>query len=298
VSGLDVYGLRATLTGDWPEVLEQLLLDLAWFRAEVHGDADVQVEVQRRSPDFGAFGPLEASFVTPRNVVYEHDGLTVIDYLGRALSVLDRAAGRLTIQGEDEHLVHEAGYRFLLARIGEHLDRIGLARLHALGLSTPGGAVALMLPSGGGRSALALRAVEADSVGLLSEDSPLMDRNGRLYPFPLRIDASAHIESEPQPIAHLVVGRRSLGTTARLERLPKRAAAGRLLREAVVGVGLYQGMELVLQRGAVETLRQARPAAARTAACAALLRRAQVWRLTLGRDDDENWRGLAPLLER
>ena len=328
MSGLDVYGLRASLAGDWPEVLDQLLLDFAWFRAEPGGSAEVEVEVQRRPPDFDAFGPLEASFVTPRNVVYEQGGLTVIDYFGRALSVLDRARGRLTIQGEDEHLVHEAGYLFLLSRIGEHLDRIGLPRLHALGLATPGGAVAVMLPSGGGKSTLALRAIEAEGIGLLSEDSPLMDRQGRLHPFPLRIgvnEVSAEglpadklrrlqrmefhpklaleveafadrIVAEPQPVAHLVVGRRSLGTEGRLEPLPRRAAAGTLLREAVVGVGLYQGMEFVLQRGAVDTLRQARPAAVRSAACAAVLRRAKVWRLTLGRDHDDNWRALAPLL--
>ena len=329
MAGLDVYGLRASLTGDWPEVIDQLLLDYAWFRRELEGPAEVEVEVQRRPPDFGAFGELDASFVTPRNVVYEHGALTVIDYFGRALSVLDRDRGRLTLQGEDEHLVHEAGYLFLLSRIGEHLDRIGLPRLHALGLSTPAGAVAVMLPSGGGKSTLALRALQADGVELLSEDSPLMDRNGRLHPFPLRIgvnEASAQdlpaeklrrlermefhpklaleveafaerIRPEPQQLAHIVVGRRSLGTSARLTQLPRRAAAGTLLREAVVGVGLYQGMEFVLQRGAVDTLRQARPAAVRAACCAAALRSAQVWRLTLGRDHDENWRALAPLLE-
>ncbi len=331
MSGLDVYGLRASLAGDWPEVLDQLLLDFAWFRAEVAAGAeDVRSRCSAAPPDFDAFGPLEASFVTPRNVVYEKGGLTVIDYFGRALSVLDREQGLLTIQGEDEHLVHEAGYLFLLSRVGEHLDRIGLPRLHALGLAAPDGAVAVMLPSGGGKSTLALRAIEADGVGLLSEDSPLMDRHGRLHPFPLRIgvnEVSAQglpadklrrlermefhpklaleveafadrIEAEPQPVAHVVVGRRSLGRTARLEPLPRRAAAGTLLREAVVGVGLYQGMEFVLQRGVVDTLRQARPAAVRSARCTALLRRAKVWRLTLGRDHDDNWRALAPLLAR
>jgi len=328
VTGLSVYGLRVSLAGDWPEVLAQLLLDFAWFRAEPSGPPDVEVQVERRPPDFGAFGPLEASFVTPRNVVYEEGGLTVIDYFGRALSVLDRARGKLTIQGEDEHLVHEAAYLFLLSRIGEHLDRIGLPRLHALGLATPNGAVAVMLPSGGGKSTLALRAIETDGVGLLSEDSPLMDRQGRLHPFPLRIgvnESSAEglpadklrrlqrmefhpklaleveafadrIVAEPRAVAHLVLGQRSLGTVGRLEPLPRRAAVGTLLREAVVGVGLYQGMEFVLQRGAVDTLRHGRPAAMRSAASAALLRRAKVWRLTLGRDHEDNWRALAPLL--
>jgi hypothetical protein len=93
-----------------------------------------------------------------------------------------------------------------------------------------------------------------------------------------------------------VIGRRSLGASARLERLPPQAAAGTLLREAVVGVGLYQGMEFVLRRGATDALRQVGPAAVRSLCCAAAVRSSQVWRLTLGRDHDENWRALAPLL--
>ena len=48
--------------------------------------------------------------------------------------------------------MHEAGYQFLLSRIGEHLDRIGLSACTRSGLAAPGGAVAVMLPSGGGKS--------------------------------------------------------------------------------------------------------------------------------------------------
>ena len=44
-----------------------------------------------------------------------------------------------------------------------------------------------MLPSGGGKSTLALRALQEPGIGLISEDSPLLDRRGRLHPFPLRI---------------------------------------------------------------------------------------------------------------
>jgi hypothetical protein len=104
------------------------------------------------------------------------------------------------------------------------------------------------------------------------------------------------IEPEPQPVAHLVIGRRTLGDEARLEPLPRRAAAATLFREAVVGVGLYQGMEFVLQRGMRDVLTQAGPAWTRASACRALVARAQVWRFTLGRDHDRNWSALEPLL--
>ena len=107
---------------------------------------------------------------------------------------------------------------------------------------------------------------------LLSEDTPLLDRRGRLHPFPLRIGVNAtdterlpagnvrrlermefhpkyalevdafraRIEPKPIPLRHLVIGSRTLGREASLEPDGKRLAAGALLREVVVGVGVYQ----------------------------------------------------------
>jgi len=273
-------------------------------------------------------GDAVASFVTPRNVVYQTGTHTVVDYFGKAVSVLDRATGTLKVTGADAHLVHEAAYLFLLSRLGEHLDRIGLIRLHALALSGGGGAVAVMLPSGGGKSTLALRALEDDAVRLLAEDTPLLDRAGIVHPFPLRIGINAtdaerlpaesvrriermefhpklaldldafraSIDACPRPLQHVVIGVRSLGRTASLERLPRRAAVGPMLREAVIGVGVYQGMEFVLQQGLRDVAGKAGTAAIRTRCCGAGLRRARVWRLTLGRDHDANWEALRPLL--
>ncbi len=325
---LDVYGLGVRVEGDWGEVVESVAKDFAWFSAPSAAGGSERVVIERRPPDFDAFGPLTASFVTPRNVVYADGPRQVVDYFGRALCVVDRATGTVTVQGEDAHLVHEAAYLYLLSRVGAHLDAQGLPRLHALALSGAQGGVAVMLPSGGGKSTLALRALGDERVKILSEDTPLLDRRGTLHPFPLRIGINAtdaerlpeehvrriermefhpklvldldafadRIEAEPRPLRHLVIGRRSLGRQAALEPLPRRAAAGPLFREAVVGVGVYQGMEFVLQRGMRDVAGKAGIAARRAACCAAGLTRARVWSLTLGRDHHANWDALSALL--
>ncbi len=199
---LDIYGLRVTVRGDWPEVVEDVRRDFAWFATDTNVAADVEISVSRRRPDFDSFGPLRASFVTPRNVVYQADGLTVIDYFGHALSTLDRRAARFTVSGEDRHLVHEAGYHFILSRAGEHLDSCGLPRLHGLALSGRGGALVLVLPSGGGKSTLASRALRDGAFRLLAEDSPLVDRHGTIHPFPLRVGLNAG-DAEGLPPEHL-----------------------------------------------------------------------------------------------
>jgi hypothetical protein len=325
---LDIEGLRVDVGGDWPEVVEGVGLDFAWFRTNGDRPPAVDVDVRRAPPDFDAFGDLTASFITPRNVVYQDGGRTIVDYFGRAVSEYDRRARRLVVQGDDVHLVHEAVYHFVLSALGEHLDARGLPRLHSLGLAGSQGGVAVMLPSGGGKSTLALRALGADGVKLLSEDTPLIDRHGRLHPFPLRIGVNAtdaallpaenvrtivrmefhpklalelsafadEIADGPVPLRHLVIGRRTLGRTAALEPVGKHAAAGPLLRELLVGVGVYQGMEFVLQHGMRDVARKARPALTRARCCAAALSSAQVWRLTVGRDHERNWEALRPLL--
>jgi hypothetical protein len=341
-TSFDFYGLGASVEGDWPAVIDAIRFDYAWFETGVRDGSDravrdwpagrpappISLEIIRRAPDFDAYGSLTASFVTPRNVVYQSNGLTLVDYFGRALLAYDRTARAATIEGEDEHLVHEAGYQFLMSRIGEHIDNCGFVRLHSLGLSGAQGGVAVMLPSGGGKSTLAVRALDAEGVRILSEDTPLLDRAGVLHPFVLRlgineidrdklgsdkvqriermefqpklvlaVEAFAdRIEERPQQLRHLVIGRRALGSEARLEQLPRRVAVGTLLREAVVGVGVYQGMEFVLQRGMRDVISKGGVFASRARACAAGLARARVWELTMGRDSDRNWAALERLL--
>ncbi len=132
--GFEIYGLSVSVSGDWDEVVEGLELDFQWFVGPEPVTPNVRVVFERQAPDFDRFGEIPAAFVTPRNVVYQDGGRTIVDYFGRAVSILDRSSGTIVVQGEDEHLVHEAGYLFVLSRVGEHLDRLGLPRLHALGL--------------------------------------------------------------------------------------------------------------------------------------------------------------------
>jgi hypothetical protein len=325
----DVHGLRILVEGDWPEVIESVRLDFAWFEDPSVTAPHIRVEVVREEPRFDEFGDVVASFVTPRNVVYQDGPRTIIDYFGRAVSVFDRAESRLEIRGTQRDIVHEAVYQFLLSSAGAYFDSRRMPRMHGVALVGAPGAVIVMLPSGGGKTTLALRALQDGSVKLLSEDSPLLDTRGRLHPFPLRIGINAtdaqrlpegqvrriermefhpkyalelsafadRIEATPQPLRHIVIGKRSLGLNAKLVPLPRRSAIGPLLREVVVGVGLYQGLEYILQRGFGDLWRKSSAVATRARCCAAAVSHAQVWRLQLGRDHDRNWEALQPLLK-
>ena len=331
---LDVYGLRVSITGDWREVVDAVAADFAWFaRATPSAERPsngphVSVTISRRPPDASRFGELPQTFITSRNVVYRSGDKTIVDY-GPVLAMYDSRSATFTVEGEHEHLVHEATYLFLLFRIGRHLDQSGLTRVHALGLSGRQGAVLVLLPSGGGKTTLALRALNDPRGKLLSEDTPLIDRHGFVHPFPLRLgvnesdaqwlppgetrrierleygpkllvslDAYAErIERAPQPIAHIVIGRRWLQGGGRLHPLSRSALVAPLIRDGVIGLGVAQMIEYVLRQGRAGALSQARIAASRAVCCAQALVHARTWRLELSRDPEINWSALVQLLE-
>jgi hypothetical protein len=329
LADFDAYGLRFSVGGDWPEVVEDVRLDFAWFeRPAATEDPRLRINVTRGAPELDGIGNLRASFVTTRNAVFQDGDRTIVDFFGRAIAVFDRRRNRLEVQGDEHHLVHEAVYLFLLSQIGEHLDRASLMRLHGLGLTGSDGAVVVMLPSGGGKTRLALRALKEPGVRILSEDTPVLDRRGIVHPFPLRVGVNptdadflpagevrqiermefppklllsieafaAQIETQPQPLSHLVAGERWLGSEAVLEPVPRHALVGPLFREGIVGVGVAQMIEYVLRRGPSDFLKQGGVATRRAVCCGAALARARCWRLRLGRDPERNWAAVARLL--
>jgi len=317
---LDVYGLRVRVSGNWPAVVDALRRDFAWFPGD-ESPPDVELRIVRGTPDLCRFGPLRAARVTWRSAEYRDGRRTVVDYLGGALAI-DDGEGEFTIEGVHGWIVWRASYEYVLDRVGEHLNHQGLTWVNGLGLAGREGGTVVLLDSGGGKTTLALRALP-DGIGLLSEGSPILDRAGNLHAFPvpllvrttspeagslpeehvrrlpgidadpISLEVSAFegsIPAGPVPLRHVVLGVRSLARDASLERASWRHTAPALAGATVGGFRILHGGGV---RDAPSRLWEARP---RMAAFAAALRRAQHWRLVLGRDKDANWDALARLL--
>jgi hypothetical protein len=103
--------------------------------------------------------------------------------------------------------------------------------------------------------------------------------------------------SEPCPAAAVLIGTRSSGTEASIEPIPRRAAFRDILANLVVGVGVYQGIEFVLQSSWLELAGKVRPGLARLNAGRQLLRRARPYRFVLGRNRERNFECLERFLE-
>ena len=313
----DFYGFQIAVRSRQAEHLQDLNIDFSWFRTEgVEADLSIEMRSFSDRPELPA---LPASQHSPRNVVFRNGQTSYLDYSGRALSVSYEDGKRFELFCDDRHLAHEIAYLTILSYTGSHLDRRGLIRVHGLGLEVNGKAVLLLLPMSGGKTTMALSMLQNEGIRLLSEDSPLIRSNGQVLPFPLRIgvrpgtvppdvppDKTLSVERmefgpktlidisvfqsqlAPEcPVGGILLGQRWLAGNASITPLPRRAALLPFISNAVVGLGLYQGVEFVLEKSVVELLGKTSLAARRLRASLAVIRNAQVYRFAMGPSIDD-----------
>jgi len=313
-----VFGYGFTLGGNSRQAIEGLAEDFAFFAA---GGAamPMQLVLDEGRPDYGGLPPCDASVYTPRNVVYRDGRRRFIDFGGRGLAVFDEAANCFRMTAEDPDLVYEAAYLFLLSRIGAHADRRGLHRIHAMAVVRHGRAVLVMLPMGGGKSTLLAAMLKDPGVSVLSDDSPFVDRRATLHAFPLRLGIlEAHgmgippdrlrkvnrMEFGPKYLLSysqfadrvvaradaglLIAGRRTLAAEGRIEPASYASMMRALTTHSIVGLGLFHGLEYMLQHSSIELLGQAGAAWSRARNAHALVRRSHNLVFHMGRDVDRN----------
>ena len=182
----NVYEYRFSVRSSAEEPLSGIEEDFKFFATKEPGHG-VVIELIAEAPPLDTVPASDAVVYTPRNVVYREGGKRFIDYHRRALAIQNEATGDLRIYSQDNGMLYEAAYLYLLSQIGQRLDAAGLHRIHALGLVVKRRAVLVMLPMGGGKSTLGLQLLQHPQVELLSDDAPFVDRRGRLLACPLRL---------------------------------------------------------------------------------------------------------------
>jgi len=322
----DFHGVVVRVICDDAEILDRVLEDFRYFfRSEgAVPDQDpchLLIQAFRRAPDYAALPPIRATIYSPRNICYSQGDITYIDYFGGALSIYNRRQNSLEIFSDRLHLLHEVIFLTILSRVGEELERKGMHRIHALAVERNGKCALFMLPSGGGKTTLGMGILKQDTpYRLLSEDSPLVTRDGRILPFPLRFGLVAkekpdvapeflnyieRMEFEPKYLISLrafegrisegaslprmlFIGERTLAPACKIQRVGLTTGFKAIVRHMIVGVGLYQGVEFLLQSSIMDLFRHARLFFSRLQAGLAMLWQSQVYVVELGRDPQQN----------
>lgn len=322
---LNFYGVMVCVRCADRETCQRVQSDFGYFQSNDEQARqvapDLVIDAVRQPPDYTVLPALRASFYSPRNICYRDGDTTYIDYFGNALSVYNRAQGYLMVHSEQIHLLHEIIFLSMLSRVGERLEELHLHRVHAWAIAAKGEAALFMMPSGCGKTTLALEFLRRKlPYRLISEDSPLIDAHGRVLPFPLRIGVLQPPPPEiaPEHVTHLermefeakylialeafgdalaqqpttprlvCIGHRTLGTACAIRQVGFTEGLKAFLRHMVIGVGLYQGVEFLVQSSLLDLARKTGLFWSRLRSAYAVLRQADVFVVELGRNPPGN----------
>ena len=314
----DFYGLTIAVASSSTDLLDEVRRHFAYFSVPARAPR-VTIDLRLQPPPYNELPSLPASFFTPRNICFNNGHVSYLDYFGEGLAVYDRKQQCCTVYGTKHDLLHEIAYLFILSTVGQYLDSRHIHRLHALGVTYRGRAVLLLLPSGGGKSTMALELMRQPGFMLLGEDTPLIDRRGRVLPFPLRMGVRPEqspdippqylrtverMEFDPKTLidieyfndriaeaadpGFILVGQRNLGEISEILPLSRSQALKALLKYMIVGLGVYQGLEFLLERGMGDLLGKGAVVGSRLYNSLALLARAPAYRFVLGRNKAKN----------
>ncbi len=191
----DFHGVGVEVCASAPEfasALTDLSSDFAYFAcAAPSGNPGIKLRLlpEQRVAHLNIRAPF--LFQTRMCRVHGFGRTRVCDY-GQGLRVFTKIRAGANprrifwVAGNSAASVYEAAYVALLSAVGEALDSRGFHRVHALAFGKSNSTAILPLASGGGKSSIAALMSRDPSYRLHSDEIPLV-KNGRIYPFPIRI---------------------------------------------------------------------------------------------------------------
>jgi len=327
---LDFHGVQVLVMVD-DEVCGSLVAaDFSYFRKDLVRNPSLSIAVSLTEPPYDRI-PTTARLrrVTKDAKVYEADGIRYLDSFGKALVIWAFTSESIEIYSADRELLREKAYLMIMSRVGYFLDRRGLHRIHAMGVVFKGRAVVCAMAMGGGKTTLTLGLMEHHGFSLLSDEVPLVSRNGQLsgmpirlgvredaelaipaefvsrfvrtrYPPKLLIDAGyfgERVETSAEP-GIFFVGRREGLSRPGVRPVGSLAAFRVLFEMCVLARGVPELLEYVLRTQPRALARQALIFLSRLRACYALLRGSRCYLLDLSGDPEANARFVAAFVAR
>lgn len=271
-----------------PQTINNIYRDFSHFIAPSK-IPEVHFEIFTSPPDYSSLPHLRPSSHSPRNFSYQSGNLLFIDYFGKGLLIFDSTKKEYKVFSAEPHLRHEIVFLTILSLVGQNFDSRKIHRVHGLGLEINGDGVLILLPQGGGKTTLMLELLKYPNVKLISEDTPLLNSSGELLPFPIRIgiDANAikpnypekylrvvkRMEFEPKYLLDIEYfqdkiaqkscklkftfeGIRCLGNNSKIIPASKLRMLRGFIINSVIGLGVYQGIEFLIENGPLELIKK------------------------------------------
>ena len=320
---LNIYDVIISLIGN-EEIVNKLSLDFKYFLLDNNNlniKINLSININFINPPYEKIPQISASMYKTDCLCYDYNNLRYVDYNGKGLVIFNKEKKIAEICSLDKDLLYEISYLFLHSQVGELLDIKGYHRIHACSFSYNNKTFICTLPQGCGKSTLLMNLLKNNSIKLLSDDTPIINRKGNVYPFPIRIgicndfDTSNidknfitvfnrrkfgqknlvsfeyfkdRIEKENFPTT-IILGKRVYSNTPMLIKTNKFYAFVELLKHCIIGYGLPQVIEYFLIGGFKDIIKKTYIVLSRVYACIMLLSKVkQVYYFYLSKNKDTN----------
>lgn len=185
---LNIYKISVKLYG-CTNIVNKLTSDFKYFESEknVSSKIDLSININLTNPPYTRVPQVSASMYKTDCICYDYNDIRYADYNNKCLVIFNKSKKIADIYSLDDDLLYEISYLLLHSQVGEMLDLKGFHRIHACSFSYNKEIFVCILPQGGGKSTLLINLLKNDNIKLLSDDTPIIDRKGNIYPFPIRI---------------------------------------------------------------------------------------------------------------
>lgn len=184
----DFYNFIVSISSEKYDVLDLLEKDFKHFQIKECKKSNLKLTVyeeekyQHLIPD-----NVIATKQSFNSITYDHDKKRFNDYYNEALSIYDYECNSCEIYSKNESLLHEISYLVILSKQGKWSDLNRLHKIHAMGVTNGDQNLILMMPMKGGKTTSFIKFIQETKLGLISDDTPMIDKNGRINIFPIRI---------------------------------------------------------------------------------------------------------------
>jgi hypothetical protein len=289
---LEIFNSFYKVISNDSKVTERIALDFSYFITEVIPLTPTEtIEILVQDPPWEIIPPLVAKKQTDTSIIYEEGNIRYNDYHGQALTTVNQKNKISVVYCQDLHLAHELGYLLILSKSGKEMDLKGFHKVHAMGLQLKGVNLIMISPSKGGKSTHFLELLSDPAFKIYSDDTPVVDGNGNIFAFPLRVgieegaEVPSYVDKNKtyelvrrkfgakklipltamgREIAQfnklqrtiLVVGKRSRKHSPELRAVSNLTMAPFLIKYMIVGVGLPMILEYFLETGFKDILKR------------------------------------------
>ena len=196
---LYVHGIRLTLKTDMPDVASDFKHDFAYFLTQDSPFSEKkEFIISHFSNQTCPWSPIPSSGKRRSKHAWALGNYVRLCMFGKAQVEYDFTNKYCNIYSSDRDISYEIVYLVTLSYLGEAMDRRGWHRIHGFGFVIHEIGGILLAPSGGGKSTLAMELLKKQRAKILSDDTPVITKEGNMLAFPQRIALKDSPDIQPK----------------------------------------------------------------------------------------------------